>query len=57
MHSLKKAFGAFQKLRGVYEARGIGRRTKISLFSRPKFERSYYMGVKLGRSPRTMNGS
>ena len=33
------------------------KRTKISLFSRLKFERSYYMGVKLGRSPRTMNAS
>ena len=33
------------------------KRTKRSLFSRLKFERSYYMGVKLGRSPRTMNAS
>ena len=47
MHRLKKAFGTFQRLRRVYEARGIRRRTKISLFSRIKFERS--SGVKLGR--------
>ena len=57
MHRLKKAFGAFQRLRRVFEARGIRKRTKISLFSRLKFEWSYYMGVKLGRSPRMMNAS
>ena len=57
MHRLKKAFSAFQRLRRVYEARGIEGRTKISLFSRLNFERSYFKGVKLGRSPRTMNRS
>ena len=32
IHRLKKARGAFQRLRRVWAARGIGRRTKIRLF-------------------------
>ena len=32
MHPLQKARGAFQRLRRVWEARGIGRRTKIRKF-------------------------
>ena len=32
MHRLQKACGAFPRLRRVYAARGIGRRTKILLF-------------------------
>ena len=32
MHSLQKACGAFQRLRRVWAARGIGRTTKIRLF-------------------------
>ena len=32
MHRLQKARGAFQRLRRVWAAKGIGRRTKIRLF-------------------------
>ena len=32
MHRLQKARGAFQRLRRVLAAKGIGRRTKIRLF-------------------------
>ena len=32
MHRLRKAPGAFQRLRRVWAATGIGRRTKIRLF-------------------------
>ena len=52
MHRLQNARDAFQRLRRVWAARGVGRRTKIRLFKtlvRP--------AVKPGRSPRTMNGS
>ena len=33
IHCLQKARGAFQRLRRVWVARGIGRRTKIRLFN------------------------
>ena len=56
MHRLQKALGAFQGLRRVWAAGEIGRKTKIRL-SRLEFDRPCYMAKKLGRSPRTMNGS
>ena len=59
MHRLQRARGALQRLRRVWAARGVGRRTKIRLFKtlvRPVLL-YVYMAVKLGRSPRTMNGS
>ena len=48
----QKACGALQRLRRVWAAIEIERRTKIRLFGR-----CYYMAGKLGRSPRKMNES